>query len=65
MEVSCRLTTLCGGKDHQRRQPPLSRLGTGTVRVQTVAEGSQGFVGASIYGDLIESPGRSGGRKGG
>jgi len=25
-------------KDQKRRSPPLSRLGTGTVRVQTVAE---------------------------
>src|SRR6218665_493257 len=35
---------MCGNKDHKRRPPPLSRLWTGTVRVQsTVAEMDNAF----------------------
>jgi len=36
--VSCCLRTLCHNKDDQHDPPSLSRLGTGTVRVQSEAE---------------------------
>jgi len=36
--VNSGLITMCGNKDHYRRPPPLSRLWTGTVGLQTVAE---------------------------
>lgn len=51
--VSCSLSTLCGNKDQLRRQPPLSRLGTGTVRVQTVAE----FERCWMLAEIIVAPG--------
>ena len=43
IEVCCSLaawglTTPCGNKDHWRCPPPSTRIGTGTVRVQTLQQ---------------------------
>src|SRR6218665_2888092 len=51
------LTTLCHNKDDQHRPPPSSRLGTGTVRVQTVMELHHTYTEPSTYTSSAASNG--------
>ena len=49
--VAVRVRVLSDNKNHYRRPPPLSRLETGTVRVQTVTE----FSSRHLVWDIVYS----------